>query len=81
MVKVKISKKKATIIDDAESTPGQSRQYDLFEFQVMPIFKEKNVDSWLSNFNNLDSDFYVECVEYNADKDETLIKFKHNGED
>ena len=81
MVKVKISKKKATILDDAESTPGQSRQYDLFEFQVMPIFKEKNVDSWLSNFNKLDSDFYVECVEYNADKDVTLIKFKHNGED
>ena len=81
MVKVKISKKKATIIDDAESTPGQSRQYDLFEFQVMPIFKEKNIDCWVSNFKQLDSDFYVECVEYNADKDETLIKFKHNGED
>jgi hypothetical protein len=81
MVKVKISKKKATIIDDAESTPGQSRQYDLFEFQIMPIFKEKNIDCWLSNFNNLESDFYVECVEYNANKDETLIKFKHNGED
>ena len=80
MVKVKIVKDKAEIIDDAECTPGQSRQYDLFEFQIMPIFKEKNLDTWMGNFRELDSDFYVDCIEYNAEKDETLIKFKMNGE-
>lgn len=79
MVKVKITKNKARIIDDAESTPGQSRQYDLFEFQVMPIFKEKNLDLWRTNFNKLDSDFYVAST--NVTNDETIIIFKMNGED
>lgn len=79
MVKVKITKNKARIIDDAESTPGQSRQFDLFEFQVMPIFKEKNLDLWRTNFNKLDSDFYVANI--NVTNDETIIIFKMNGED
>lgn len=79
MVKVKITKNKARIIDDAESTPGQSRQYDLFEFQVMPIFKEKNLDLWRINFNKLDSDFYVAST--NVTDNETMIIFKMNGED
>lgn len=79
MVKVKITKNKARIIDDAESTPGQSRQFDLFEFQVMPIFKEKNLDLWRTNFNKLDSDFYV--ANTNVTNDETIIIFKMNGED
>ena len=79
MVKVKITKDKARIIDDAESTPGQSRQFDLFEFQVMPIFKEKNIDLWRTNFNKLDSDFYVAST--NVTNDETIIIFKMNGED
>ena len=79
MVKVKITKNKARIIDDAESTPGQSRQFDLFEFQVMPIFKEKNIDLWRTNFNKLDSDFYVAST--NVTNDETIIIFKMNGED
>ena len=79
MVKVKITKNKARIIDDAESTPGQSRQFDLFEFQVMPIFKEKNIDLWRTNFNKLDSDFYV--ANTNVTNDETIIIFKMNGED
>lgn len=79
MVKVKITKNKARIIDDAESTPGQSRQFDLFEFQVMPIFKEKNLDLWRTNFNKLDSDFYVASTI--VTNDETIIIFKMNGED
>lgn len=79
MVKVKLTKNKARIIDDAESTPGQSRQFDLFEFQVMPIFKEKNIDLWRTNFNKLDSDFYVAST--NVTNDETIIIFKMNGED
>lgn len=79
MVKVKLTKNKARIIDDAESTPGQSRQFDLFEFQVMPIFKEKNLDLWRTNFNKLDSDFYVAST--NVTNDETIIIFKMNGED
>lgn len=79
MVKVKITQNKARIIDDSESTPGQSRQFDLFEFQVMPIFKEKNLDLWRTNFNKLDSDFYV--ANTNVTNDETIIIFKMNGED
>lgn len=79
MVKVKITQNKARIIDDSESTPGQSRQFDLFEFQVMPIFKEKSLDLWRTNFNKLDSDFYVAST--NVTNDETIIIFKMNGED
>jgi hypothetical protein len=78
MVKVKITKNKARIIDDAESTPGQSRQFDLFDVQVMPIFNEKNIDSWRTNFNKLDSDFYIASLD--VTKDETNIIFKMNGE-
>ena len=78
MVKVKIIQNKARIIDDAESTPGQSRQFDLFELQVMPIFKENNLDMWRTNFNKLDSDFYIARLD--VTKDETLIIFKMNGE-
>jgi hypothetical protein len=80
MVKVKLVNNKAIIVDDAECTPGQSRQYDLFEFQVMPIFKEKEIDLWRTNFNKLESDFYVHSINYNAKTDETLIVFKMNGE-
>lgn len=78
MVKVKIIQNKARIIDDAESTPGQSRQFDLFELQVMPIFKENNLDMWRTNFNKLDSDFYIAST--NVTNNETLIIFKMNGE-
>lgn len=78
MVKVKIIQNKARIIDDAESTPGQSRQFDLFELQVMPIFKENNLDMWITNFNKLDSDFYIAST--NVTNNETLIIFKMNGE-
>lgn len=78
MVKVKIIQNKAIIIDDAESTPGQSRQFDLFELQVMPIFKENNLDMWRTNFNKLDSDFYIAST--NVTNNETLIIFKMNGE-
>ena len=78
MVKVKIIQNKARIIDDAESTPGQSRQFDLFELQVMPIFKENNLDRWRTNFNKLDSDFYIAST--NVTNNETLIIFKMNGE-
>lgn len=78
MVKVKIIQNKARIIDDAESTPGQSRQFDLFELQVMPIFKENNLNMWRTNFNKLDSDFYIAST--NVTNNETLIIFKMNGE-
>ena len=78
MVKVKITQNKAIIIDDAESTSGQSRQFDLFELQVMPIFKENNLDMWRTNFNKLDSDFYIARLD--VTKDETNIIFKMNGE-
>lgn len=78
MVKVKITQNKARIIDDSESTPGQSRQFDLFDVQVMPIFKEKNLDMWRTNFNKLDSDFYVASI--NVTNNETNIIFKMNGE-
>lgn len=78
MVKVKIIQNKARIIDDAESTPGQSRQFDLFELQVMTIFKENNLDMWRTNFNKLDSDFYIAST--NVTNNETLIIFKMNGE-
>ena len=78
MVKVKIIQNKAIIIDDAESTPGQSRQFDLFELQVMPIFNENNLDMWRTNFNKLDSDFYIAST--NVTNNETLIIFKMNGE-
>jgi len=77
MVKVKLVNNKATIIDDAECTPGQSRQFDLFEFQVMPIF-EKNIDLWQMNFKKLDTDFYVDSIiETNDGK---LIIFRMNGD-
>lgn len=77
MVKVKLVNNKATIIDDAECTPGQSRQFDLFEFQVMPIF-EKNIDLWQMNFKKLDTDFYVDSI--NETNDGKLIIFRMNGD-
>lgn len=77
MVKVKIVNNKATIIDDAECTPGQSRQFDLFEFQVMPIF-EKNIDLWQMNFKELDTDFYVDSIK--ETNDGKLIIFRMNGD-
>lgn len=77
MVKVKLVNNKATIIDDAECTPGQSRQFDLFEFQVMPIF-EKNIDLWHMNFKKLDTDFYVDSIK--ETNDGKLIIFRMNGD-
>lgn len=77
MVKVKLVNNKATIIDDAECTPGQSRQFDLFEFQVMPIF-EKNIDLWQMNFKKLDTDFYVDSIK--ETNDGKLIIFRMNGD-
>ena len=77
MVKVKLVNNIATIIDDAECTPGQSRQFDLFEFQVMPIF-EKNIDLWQMNFKKLDTDFYVDSIK--ETNDGKLIIFRMNGD-
>lgn len=77
MVKVKLVNNKATIMDDAECTPGQSRQFDLFEFQVMPIF-EKNIDLWQMNFKKLDTDFYVDSIK--ETNDGKLIIFRMNGD-
>lgn len=77
MVKVKLVNNKATIIDDAECTPGQSRQFDLFEFQVMPIF-EKNIDLWQMNFKKLDTDFYIDSIK--ETNDGKLIIFRMNGD-
>lgn len=54
MVKVKIEKNKAKIIDDAESTPGQSRQFDLFEETVLDSLQSEN---WKENFNKLKTVF------------------------
>ena len=45
MIKLKIVKKQMTIIDDAESTPGQSRLFDLFEAEVLQYLK-KNPNDW-----------------------------------
>ena len=78
MVKVKISKKKAKIIDDAESTPGQSRLFDMFEEQVFPYIK-KNPEEWYAEFKKLKTSFEVKCIEYNGDKDETIVMFGFNG--
>ena len=50
----------------------------MFELQVMPIFKENNLDMWRTNFNKLDSDFYIARLD--VTKDETNIIFKMNGE-
>ena len=61
MVKVKIQTNKAIIIDDAESTPGQSRQYDIFEATVLPSLQSVN---WKDNFKKLKSAFkLVEEIE------------------
>lgn len=54
MVKVKIKNNKSNIIDDAESTPGQSRQYDLFEEEVLPVLQSKN---WKEEFSKLNTRF------------------------
>lgn len=67
MVKLQIDKYKVKIIDDAESTPGQSKQYDMFEQQVMPIFKpHPNCDflaQWKKAFQRLDTDFQIDTIE------------------
>lgn len=78
MVKVKIEKNKIKIIDDAECTPGQSRQYDLFENEVLK-YLEKNTNAWLAVFNKLDSAFEIDSMEYNNETDETIVKFKFKG--
>ena len=80
MIKLKISKKTMTIIDDAESTPGQSRLFDLFEEQVLQYIK-KNPEAWLAVFNTLDTAFKVKCIDYKAETDETFVMFEFKGDE
>lgn len=79
MVKLKIVKKQMTIIDDAESTPGQSRLFDLFEAEVLQYLK-KNPNAWLAVFKQLDTAFEIASIEYNNETDETLVMFKFKGD-
>ncbi len=51
-----------TIIDDAESTPGQSRLFDLFEAEVLQYLK-KNPNAWLAVFKQLDTAFKIASIE------------------
>ncbi len=78
MIKLKIVKKKMTIIDDAESTPGQSRLFDLFEAEVLQYLK-KNPNDWLAVFKQLDTEFEIATIEYNNEIDETIVMFTFKG--
>lgn len=78
MIKLKIVKKQMTIIDDAESTPGQSRLFDLFEAEVLQYLK-KNPNDWLDAFNQLDTEFEIASIEYNNETDETIVMFTFKG--
>ena len=78
MIKLKIVKKKMTIIDDAESTPGQSRLFDLFEAEVLQYLK-KNPNDWLDAFKQLDTEFEIASIEYNNETDETIVMFTFKG--
>lgn len=78
MIKLKIVKKKMIIIDDAESTPGQSRLFDLFEAEVLQYLK-KNPNDWLDTFKQLDTEFEIASIEYNNETDETIVMFTFKG--
>ena len=78
MIKLKIVKKKMIIIDDAESTPGQSRLFDLFEAEVLQYLK-KNPNDWLDVFKQLDTSFKIASIEYNNETDETIVMFTFKG--
>jgi hypothetical protein len=78
MIKLKIVKKQMTIIDDAESTPGQSRLFDLFEEVLQYI--QKNPNAWLAVFKQLDTAFEIASIEYNNETDETIVMFKFKGD-
>ena len=66
------------IIDDAESTPGQSRLFDLFEAEVLQYLK-KNPNDWLDAFKQLDTEFEIASIEYNNETDETIVMFTFKG--
>ena len=66
------------IIDDAESTPGQSRLFDLFEAEVLQYLK-KNPNDWLDTFKQLDTEFEIASIEYNNETDETIVMFTFKG--
>lgn len=78
MIKLKIVKKQITIIDEAESTPGQSRLFDLFESEVLQYLK-KNPNDWLAVFKQLDTAFKIASIEYNNETDETIVMFTFKG--
>ena len=78
MIKLKIVKKQMTIIDDAESTPGQSRLFDLFEAEVLQYLK-KNLNAWLAVFKQLDTAFKIASIEYNNEIGETIVMFTFKG--
>lgn len=78
MIKLKIVKKQMTIIDDVESTPGQSRLFDLFEAEVLQYLK-KNPNDWLAVFKQLDTAFKIASIEYNNETDETIVMFTFKG--
>lgn len=78
MIKLKIVKKKMTIIDEAESTPGKSRLFDLFEAEVFQYLK-KNPNDWLAVFKQLDTAFEIASIEYNNETDETIVMFTFKG--
>ena len=67
-----------TIIDDAESTPGQSRLFDLFEAEVLQYLK-KNPNDWLAVFKQLDTEFEIATIEYNNETGETIVMFTFKG--
>mgnify|MGYP003289906719 CR=1 FL=1 len=75
MIKVIIKNNVANILDDAESTPGQSRQYDIFENQVLPYL---NTNDWYEEFNKLKTDFQLDKI---IDREtDVLAIFKFKGE-
>ena len=78
MIKLKIVKKQMIIIDDAESTQGQSRLFDLFEAEVLQYLK-KNPNDWLAVFKQLDTAFKIASIEYNNETDETIVMFTFKG--
>lgn len=67
-----------TIIDDAESTPGQSRLFDLFEAEVLQYLK-KNPNACLAVFKQLDTAFKIASIEYNNETGETIVMFTFKG--
>lgn len=78
MIKLKIVKKQMTIIDEAESTPGQSRLFDLFEAEVLQYLK-KNPNDWLAVFKQLDTSFKIASIVHNNETGETIVMFTFKG--